>query len=211
MSLTKENIKFIDTYLINTDIQFIDVRMEMVDHIATAVENDMQENNRSFYDTFKYYMVLHKKQLEKDYDRLRKDLQTKSFGILGRKMATYPFVVLFITLWTMLFFWNQVFSTSFPYVFVVWGCFIFTALIYFLGTLPKRNYRFSSLEMLAWPMLLGVYILNFFYNFSYSEAIFIERWPLLVMLMTCLFLSSNAAFLVLFFSKRKEMKQNLPK
>ena len=104
MSLTKENIEFIDTYLINTDIQFVDVRMEMVDHIATAVENDMQENNRSFYDTFKYYMVLHKKQLEKDYDRLRKDLQTKSFGILGRKMATYPFVVLFITLWTMLFF-----------------------------------------------------------------------------------------------------------
>lgn len=207
MSLTKENIRFIDIYLKNTDIQFIDVRIELLDHIATAVENDMLKNNRSFYDAFKHYMVFHKKQLEKDYENLRKDLQAKSFGILGRKMITYPFVILFITLYTILFFWNQVLSTNFPYVFVVWGCFIVTALIYFLGTFPKRNYRFSSLEMLAWPVFLSGNALNLFYNFSYSETVFIERWPLLIMLITCLFLCSNAAFLTLFFSKRKEIKK----
>lgn len=206
MSLTKENIQFIDTYLINTDIQFIDVRMEMIDHIATAVENDMQENNHSFYDAFKQYMVRYKKQLEQDYERLRKDLRTKSFGILGRKMISVPFLILFITVMGILFFWKQGLGTDFPYVFVVWGIFIFSALIYFLGTLPRRNYRFSSLEMLAWPMVLGVNALNFFYNFSYSETIFIERWPMTTMFVTSFFICTNVAFLTLFFSKRKEVK-----
>ena len=96
MKLSKENIQFIDTYLKNTHIDYIDVRMELLDHIATSVETDMIENKRSFYDAFKIYMVQNKKQMEKDYEKLRKDLQTKAFGILGKKMLTKPYLILFL-------------------------------------------------------------------------------------------------------------------
>ncbi|NNJ88188.1 MAG: hypothetical protein HKP53_02190, partial [Eudoraea sp.] len=57
MSLPPDKIKFIDTYLKNSDICFIDVRMEMVDHVACAVEKRMDEHGQSFYNAFKDYMV----------------------------------------------------------------------------------------------------------------------------------------------------------
>ena len=79
--LTKEDIQSIDTYLKNSDIQYIDVRMEMVDHVATAVETDMVENNITFYDAFKDYMVSHKKELLSGYEKLRKKKQWQSFSM----------------------------------------------------------------------------------------------------------------------------------
>lgn len=38
IKLSSENIQFIDTYLKNSDIDFIDIRVEMVDHIASDIE-----------------------------------------------------------------------------------------------------------------------------------------------------------------------------
>jgi len=63
MKLSQENITFIDTYLLKSDIRHLDVRSEMVDHVATQVELVMQKDSLSFYDAFKNYMVVHKKDL----------------------------------------------------------------------------------------------------------------------------------------------------
>jgi hypothetical protein len=60
MKLTKENIQFIDTYLKNSNIIYVDIRLEMTDHIASAVEDKMQEENLDFYDAFKNYMIKNK-------------------------------------------------------------------------------------------------------------------------------------------------------
>ena len=38
MSLSSENIKFIDNYLKNSEVIYYDIRMEMLDHVASAVE-----------------------------------------------------------------------------------------------------------------------------------------------------------------------------
>lgn len=38
MSLSSENIKFIDNYLKNSEVIYYDIRMEMLDHVATSVE-----------------------------------------------------------------------------------------------------------------------------------------------------------------------------
>ena len=65
MSLSKENIKFIDNYLKNSEVIYYDIRMEMLDHIATAVEQKMELENLDFYDAFKNYMVLNKKEILK--------------------------------------------------------------------------------------------------------------------------------------------------
>ena len=69
MKLTKENMQFIDTYLENSDVVYVDIRLEMVDHIATGVEEKMRSEQIDFYDAFKDYMVVHKKSILKNNKR----------------------------------------------------------------------------------------------------------------------------------------------
>ena len=63
MKLSKEQILFIDQYLQKADVIFVDVRSELTDHIASAVEEKMEQEELSFYDSFKAYMVVNKKML----------------------------------------------------------------------------------------------------------------------------------------------------
>ena len=65
MKLTAENIQFIDNYLKNSEVIYYDIRMEMLDHVATAVEQKMQSENLDFYDAFKSYMVVNKREILK--------------------------------------------------------------------------------------------------------------------------------------------------
>mgnify|MGYP003609994852 FL=1 len=65
MKLTAENIQFIDNYLKNSEVIYYDIRMEMLDHVATAVEQKMEAENLDFYDAFKSYMVVNKKEILK--------------------------------------------------------------------------------------------------------------------------------------------------
>lgn len=61
--ITQEQIKFIDNYLQKSDVIFVDIRAELTDHIASAVEEKMEVENVDFYDAFKDFMVRNKKQL----------------------------------------------------------------------------------------------------------------------------------------------------
>jgi len=64
--LSPQDIKFIDTYLSNSDINYEDVRIEMIDHVASAIEHQMNNgDDRDFYDIFKDYMVENKRLLER--------------------------------------------------------------------------------------------------------------------------------------------------
>jgi hypothetical protein len=64
MKLTQEQIQFIDTYLKKSDVIYDDIRLEMVDHVATAIETELsQDEDKEFYDVFKAFMVKHKKEL----------------------------------------------------------------------------------------------------------------------------------------------------
>ncbi len=68
--VTKVEIEFIDTYLINADILYEDVRVEIVDHVASEIEYRMsQGDSRGFYEIFKEYMVEHKAVLVKENSR----------------------------------------------------------------------------------------------------------------------------------------------
>ncbi|MGL2965378.1 hypothetical protein [Flavobacterium sp. XGLA_31] len=69
MKLSQEEIKFIDTYLVNNDVVYVDIRQEMLDHIASAVEQRMTTFNLTFYDAFKSYMAIHKREIMKNNKR----------------------------------------------------------------------------------------------------------------------------------------------
>lgn len=65
MALSKENIQFIDQYLKKSEVVFDDLRLELVDHTATAVSFKMINENLDFYDAFKDFMVENKKEILK--------------------------------------------------------------------------------------------------------------------------------------------------
>lgn len=48
IELTKEEIKFIDNYLIKNDIKFWDIRLELLDHIISSVEDKIEKEGTSF-------------------------------------------------------------------------------------------------------------------------------------------------------------------
>ncbi len=77
-NLTLEEIRFIDNYLKNSGVDFVDVRTEMVDHVASEIENRLEENNTSdFYEEFKIYMVQHKNCLLKNAGKYRWSVDKK--------------------------------------------------------------------------------------------------------------------------------------
>lgn len=61
--LNQEQIKFIDHYLQVSKVRYVDVRSELTDHIATAVEHKMQDEALDFYKAFKAFMAVNKYQL----------------------------------------------------------------------------------------------------------------------------------------------------
>lgn len=78
MGLSKEELQFIDTYLVNSDVDYIDVRLELTDHISTAIEQELEgQTTRIFYDAFKDYMIRHKKDLMKNCEVQKTKLRDK--------------------------------------------------------------------------------------------------------------------------------------
>ena len=71
MKLTPEQILFIDTFLIKNEVIYVDIRQEMLDHIALALEEKMEVENQDFYDAFKGFMEQHKKEILRNNKTIR--------------------------------------------------------------------------------------------------------------------------------------------
>lgn len=77
-NLTLEEIKFIDNYLKNSGVEYIDIRAEVLDHVASEIENRLEANQTSdFYKEFKAYMVQHKNHLLKNAGKYRWSVDKK--------------------------------------------------------------------------------------------------------------------------------------
>ena len=89
MKLTKEYIQFIDNYLKNSEVIYYDIRMEMHDHVASAVEQKMEAENLDFYDAFKSYMVVNKKEVLKN---IPNDFKILAIGLKNYFLYFFTFI-----------------------------------------------------------------------------------------------------------------------
>jgi len=97
MKLSKENIQFIDTYLENSEIHFADIRMEMVDHIASVLEAELELNNElSFYDAFKAYMISNKTRLLQDNEGFLRNTYNNLLKLIWLNMLTVNSFLVFL-------------------------------------------------------------------------------------------------------------------
>ena len=92
--LTKEDIQFIDNYLLYSAIKHKDIRIEMIDHIACAVESDMAENNTYFYESFKGFMLNNKESLVRKNPFL-KAVTKRFFKKLLKELLTLRSLIIF--------------------------------------------------------------------------------------------------------------------
>jgi hypothetical protein len=81
--LTPQQLQFIDTYLKNSGVRYDDIRYEMTDHVASAIE----EMPGDFRENFCSYMINHKVEL-KNSNKVFKELAfSKAISVITRNLT----------------------------------------------------------------------------------------------------------------------------
>lgn len=83
--LTTDEIQFIDTYLANSGVEYLDIRYEMTDHVATAIE-DMDGD---FMEDFKSYMIKSKQQLLSDNKKFKRLAAVHAAKELAKTLCSF--------------------------------------------------------------------------------------------------------------------------
>ena len=201
-SLTKENIQFIDTYLKNSDIIFTDIRVEMVDHIASEIEHLMENGDtRDFYYIFKDYMIANKKGLVKERKEYYKVADKKIFKMLMKKLLSFQSAIIFLTLLFGFNLINELISDNEMLKLLKHGpslIILFTAVIYF-QFITKRNQRYSSMERIGLYFSLIVQFANLLMNIDTPPVLGLTGLKISVSLFTM--------FLILLITIAFELKK----
>ena len=82
-------LQFIDKYLKESGVRYDDIRYEMTDHVATAIE----EMDGDFNENFRSYMINHKKELMDSNRAFKKLAWQKAFGIINKNLVSYTLAV----------------------------------------------------------------------------------------------------------------------
>lgn len=159
--LSHEQIKFIDTYLQKSDVIFVDIRAELTDHIASAVEEKMEAENLDFYDAFKDFMVYNKKQLLKSKDYFSPAAISFAKTLYKPYNLGIGFLII-ISCYFILQFSNSNEIFRKIYLILFWSTFFFAGL-QFIYTFLILKKRFIYLEKLSFT-LTGIYYINLFFN-----------------------------------------------
>jgi hypothetical protein len=198
MKLSKENIQFIDNYLVNSEITYYDVRIEMIDHVAAAVEQKMEAENVKFYDAFKEYMRLNKKEL----------LMGAKFWSLYSKETVLSFLKFIIHPLQLLLglglFWVlrqfpvfSLFSERFSFRTFFYCCFIGLAVIQFLYLHVILKKRFYGLERIGGVLALIYYLLIFLMPLGSTEnpsVVFVTFFSYLLVVYVVFFIQEVSKF-----------------
>lgn len=88
--LTTEQIKFIDDYLYNAGVRFADIRFEMTDHAATAIEAMDGDFGQNFY----AYMASHKRELLAGNKKFKKEAIGNTFRLIKNNLLKPYFPLL---------------------------------------------------------------------------------------------------------------------
>lgn len=168
--LSQEEIRFIENYLKNSGVEYLDVRTEMTDHVASEIESKIEQGDRrGFYEIFKSYMLEHKSTLLKSLKKFRKQADKKMWGLL-RKNAIHWKTVIATTFIFGLFFVSKDFV--FEYLsFFLFGLYAFLLAICFLPLLFLKKNKFSTLQRLVfWFGLVGyIFLIQMNANFVSNE------------------------------------------
>ncbi len=175
MALSIENIQFIDTYLKKSGVIFMDIRLEMVDHVASEIEARVHDGDlRDFYFIFKDYMVENKRHLLKRSDGYYKIADKNNLKNLYKKATSVFGIISFLSLALFLVFVRNYLEPTITHAILKYapmalllgfGC------MYFVFTKIKKE-RFSLLERIGFYFIILFHVVNLVYNnYNTSETL----------------------------------------
>lgn len=139
--LTQEQIQFIDNYLKNSGVEYIDVRIEMLDHVASAVEIKMVEDRQGFYETFKTYMLVNKKELIASGMKYRWSVDKKLLKLVFKNLFNFYVLGSFAMLIALIYY-SSIKDISWLYAIV-----IASPLAYLIiAAIQYRKFKYSFLQ-----------------------------------------------------------------
>jgi len=202
--ITTQDLKFIDNYLKKSEIFYDDIRMELTDHIASAIEEKMQIEESDFYDAFKSYMIVNKKELLKKFsgNGYKSFEPIKSFGLFLMKPYVISFGLFFFA--GMVFFQATIDIESFIYEFhLYWFLFIICFTLFHMGYfLLIKKKRFYVIEQ----SFLVLVIIHYFFMF-FSKPIAFDQLKFIFWIdISILFFS--IAFLFFYVNRIKKYYNN---
>lgn len=205
MTLNKEQIQFIDKYLMKSEVVFDDLRLELIDHIASAVSFKMVDENLDFYDAFKNYMIENKKSILKA-GMVNKTINfklafSKFFNFLILKEVII-FSVIFLFLGLKTFKLSIInYLENFQFI-IVSSIFVF-AILWLAIFYWRFKKRIFALENNLILISISYQIINFS-RFFWSEDVENEFYVTLISgLLTILFLAFMFKSTINFYSKNK--------
>ncbi len=170
MKLTKEQIQQIDDYIVACDIKWYDVKMELVDHFATSLEEKLEENPTL---DFKQTIVNeHKSFSDQGFKKL---LNTKTKAVEKQ-------------------FYKQVFKhlKSFfklPKIFI--SVSIFYGLLLLMNLVENKEYFFVVLTIILLAIIIQVFARIMAYNNN-------KKTPFLILDRTSIFLQLFNGIMIIF-------------
>lgn len=166
MKLTPQEINFIDNYLLKSDVIFADVRVEMTDHVATAVENKMETEALDFYDAFRNYMAVNKKELLASRNKLYRYFPNVMLDFLKTLYKPYNlfFGLLLIVVFSYLSKSGETIGSKNSYRIVLFAV-LGIALIQLLYSLVIIKKRYLYLEKTS-VVLMVINYTNLFINYN---------------------------------------------
>ena len=158
--LSSEKIQFINNYLEKSDVIFVDIRAELTDHIASAVEEKMEAENLDFYDAFKDFMVHNKKELLKEKNHFLP-------SILRFSKTLYKWYNLGIALLIAIVFYF-ISETILPSINVLIFVLIVSFCLYQTVNAIITKKRFAHLEQVTFSLTI-IYFGSLFFNGFYKN------------------------------------------
>jgi len=171
-TLTEEQIQFIDKYLQKADVIFVDIRSEMIDHVATAVEEKMESEHIEFYDAFKDFMVFNKRELLKRNNKNFKYFQEAIVAFSKTLFKPYNLIFgVFLILFLEYFGDLKVLKTiNYGLFFAILGIAIIQ-IIYSHLILRKRYLCLENTSSVLTAIYYFTFLFNGFYRNFYGNSI----------------------------------------
>jgi hypothetical protein len=88
--LTITQLRFIDKYLKSSGVRYDDIRCELTDHVATALEN----MDGDFETDFKLYMINNKVDIKNSNRNSKKLAWRRAFHILNKNLVSYTVFII---------------------------------------------------------------------------------------------------------------------
>lgn len=159
MKLSESELQFIDTYLKHSGVDYRDIRFEMVDHVASALE----QQEGLFYDNFRIYMMANKFSLLESYRHFKKIALRRAIRLLITNMIKpVPLLSAGVFGYTL---YRVTANMGMPAIETLSAALQLVVLVAMVGIFLCRSFfnanKYSATDRLLWIAGIVVYAINF--------------------------------------------------